>query len=218
MNISEMTTAWINLDEATENARRMEDLFARIGLKNTHRIPAVKIEPDEPHPDPMERCWLGLGESHAKALKYIRDKLPAIVFEDDVDVTAWYENNELPPFPEGADAIYLGVSVGNSRTKAIDIGGGYAKIENMFSLHAVLYLTERYVDAALEIQKEATHKWKRNCDVGTSVIMGNYNVITPHSPWFYQKASPDALHNWEPLTNRPLNIIPAIYANGPVGH
>lgn len=206
MNIRDVNIAWINLDEATENAKRMEELFGRLSLEKTHRISASKIEPSEPHPNPHERCWLGLGESHMNALKYIKDKLPAIIFEDDVEITEWYKDGELPDIPEGTDAIYLGVSHGNPATKAVDINCGYAKISDMFSLHAVLYLNEKYVDATLAVQDEATHKWKRNCDVGTSSLMGSHNVITPYQPWFYQKASSEALNNWESLTYPPLKL------------
>jgi len=216
VNICDITTAWINLDEATENAERMVDFFNRSGLKNTHRISALK-RPSPPGTRPSEEHYVGVGESHIKSLEFIRDKLPAMICEDDLEMTEFFEDGELPPIPEGTDAIYLGISHGDNQYEAVDIGGGYAKIKKMLAAHAILYLTPRYVDAVIDIAKKAMYEWKRPFDVGTYCIMENYNVITPHKPWFYQKAAPDALNNWEWITKPPLKIKSPNYVNGPRG-
>ncbi len=207
MNLRDIDTVWINLDEATENAKRMEDLFDRLSLSKTHRISAIK-KPSPPGTRPSEVHYVGVGESHIKCLEFIRDKLPAVIFEDDVEITeAFPLDGEIPDFPEGTDAIYLGTSHGDNNYEAVDIGGGYAKIKRMLAAHAILYLTPRYVDAVIDIAKKAMYEWKRPFDLGTYSIVENYNVITPHVPWFYQKAAPDALNNWEEITRTPLRIL-----------
>ncbi len=216
MNTCDIFTAWINLDEATDNAERMEDFFKRAGFKNTHRISALK-RPSPPNTRPSEEHYVGVGESHIKSLEFIRDKLPAMICEDDLEMTEFFEDGELPPIPDGTDAIYLGISHGDNKYRAVDIGGGYAKIEKMLAAHAILYLTPQYVDAVIDIAKKAMYEWKRPFDVGTYCIMENFNVITPHKPWFYQKAAPNALNDWEWITKPPLKIISSNYADGPIG-
>jgi hypothetical protein len=207
MNLRDVNIVWINLDEATENAKRMEDLFSRLGLTKTHRLSALK-KPSPPGTAPSEIHYVGVGESHIKALEYIRDKLPAVIFEDDVEITDWFpENGDIPEIPAGADAVYMGTSHGDNNYEAKDIGGGYARIKRMLAAHAIMYMTPAYVDAVKEIAKVAMYEWKRPFDLGTYSIIENFNVITPHAPWFYQKAAPDALNDWESITKTPLKII-----------
>ena len=66
----------------------------------------------------------------------------------------------------------------------------------MLSMHAVLYLTQSYIDAAIkEIKKYQRLNW--HCDAACAEIQKQYNVCALNPPLFFQD---------EPI-NRPITKI-----------
>tara|TARA_Y100001937_G_scaffold62817_2_gene86248 strand:+ start:1076 stop:1771 length:696 start_codon:yes stop_codon:yes gene_type:complete len=210
IDIRDLTCRWINLDTATENAKSMNDLCDSLSIGSHERFSARTLPSPEGTP-PTEIHYRGVGQSHIDCLTSVRDQLPALVLEDDVEVSEDY--SPLIEVPDNTDAIYLGISHGDGAYKAMDIGNGLAKISEVLAAHAVVYLTERYLDAVVSVANHCIHEIYRPFDIGTYGIQKDFMVVTPHRPYFYQKASPESLNNWEALTRHPLNIRP----NGPVG-
>ena len=218
IDVQNIKCMWINLDSATDSAERMTGLLKDLGISNNKRLPA-RILPCPEDTRDSEKHYVGVGQSHIDCLKEIENEFPAMILEDDVVLTETGEiffNSEHPKIlevPDGTDAIYLGTSHGDGKYTAIDIGGGFAKIHNVLAAHAIVYTSERYIKAVQEIANRCIYEIHTPFDIGTYNIQQNFNVIAPHRPFFYQKAQPDALNNWEDITKHPLNIKPAI----PVG-
>lgn len=210
IDIRDLTCRWINLDSATENAKSMESLCESIGIKDNERFSA-RVLPSPEGTRPSEKHYRGVGQSHIDCLLSVRDNLPALIFEDDVEVSEDFSHKI--EVPDNTDAIYLGISHGDGRYRAVDVGKGIARISEVLAAHAVVYLTEKYLDAVVNIANHCIHEAYTPFDVGTYNIQKNFLVVTPHKPFFYQKANSESLNNWEHLTRHPLNIVP----DGPVG-
>ena len=203
IDIRELNCRWINLDTATDNAERMNNLCDKLEIKNNKRFSA-RVLPAPEGTRPSEKHYVGVAQSHIDCLLESRDNLPSLIFEDDVDVTEDFR--PIIEVPDNTDAIYLGISHGDGRYRANDIGGGMARISEMLAAHAIIYLSKRYLDSVVGIANQCIHQWKRPFDCGTYMIQKDFNIIAPHKPFFYQKAGEDALNDWEALTRPPLKL------------
>ena len=74
----------------------------------------------------------------------------------------------------------------------------FKRIYNMCSSHAVLYLSQKYIDAAVNII-EAYLNAEVPLDVALPSIHKDFKILTPNSPYFYQKDQPE-------LTNLSLEV------------
>lgn len=146
---------------------------------------------------------VGCGMSHLKLLsenKEFASSNGLLVLEDDIQLTG-INTNLVFDIPKNTDAMYLGISrfgfiprvnVGIFDSVFFsDVDDNYKRIFNMCSTHAIIYLSERYVDAVINII-EFCLKNDIAFDLGIASIHKNFNILTPKNPIFYQKDQPDA--------------------------
>ena len=139
--------------------------------------------------------------------------MPFLLLEDDATITEDYQNTI--EVPDNTDAIYLGTSHGDGRYTSLDIGGGLLQIGRMLAAHAIIYITDKYRQAVVDIAKECLYERHVPFDLGTYQIMEKFLVVTPHRPWYYQGPNGESLNNWESITRTPLQIKGS--AMGPIG-
>ena len=204
IDIRNVRCRWVNLDSAEENARKMEEQFEQIGLKNHERLSARVVEPPPETPKTIYH-YRGCAQSHIDILENEKET-PLLILEDDAKITEWF-NPIIDNIPDGADAIYLGVSQGDGRYFAQDMGNNLAKVCGVFATHAILYLTERYKQAVIETAKDFVYNKNTPFDLGCAMVQKHFNVITPHLPYFYQADERSSANKWENLTRQPLRMM-----------
>ena len=204
IDIRNVRCRWVNLDSAEENSKKMEEQFKTHGFKNYERFSARVIEPP---PTTQKAVWhyVGCAQSHIDILESEKET-PLIILEDDAKLTDYF-NPLLKNIPEDTDAIYLGISHGDGRYMAQDIGHNYARIQGIFATHAILYLTEKYKKAVVDIAKDFVYNKLSPFDLGCAMIQKQFNVITPHLPFFYQADERTSANKWENLTRQPLRMV-----------
>ncbi|MBC8443068.1 MAG: hypothetical protein H8D80_02625 [Proteobacteria bacterium] len=188
LDLSNLKTYWINLDEKTDRKETMENLFDELGIKNHERVSAVKAQP----------YYYGCGMSHIKTLEMgLATGKPFLVLEDDVAHTDGF--TKTLDVPEDVDAVYLGYTVWSDdkdrslmsrMTNPLEVkqhDDNFVKISYMTSLHAVLYMTEEYVKGCIESMTDWVQNKDWHCDVATAEIQKDFNVVLPlGEAWFYQ--------------------------------
>ncbi len=116
---------------------------------------------------------------------------PLLLLEDDVE---WNGQTEVY-VPEGADAVYLGISKrGGSFYNGYDDGpskfkpfrSDMVKVENMLSTHAILYCSKRYKEDVIQRLTGILGQAHYFSDVVISRIQRYYNVYAYKCPFFYQ--------------------------------
>ena len=133
---------------------------------------------------------------------------PVIIFEDDANITEHY-NNEID-VPEDADAIWLGTSiyglVNNWESMSLRDGiyltqpkktgeyNNFYKVENMLSLHAVVFITNKYKQSMLNYLQYLINK-QTAPDIITAETMKYFNIYACKKPMFFQD---DNAHNSSP--------------------
>ena len=172
-----------------------------LGFNNVTRIAGVY---DNPY-------YIGLAKAFINALEdgINLEEEKFIVFEDDAAPTEKFKN-EIE-IPDDADAVYLGVGPWGFRRGQDPKGGadfnGSAfeevnnfpevfKIHSTLTCHAILYISKKYVKAALE-------SYKKSIDLGHfgdaqiyfDGLFDKYNVYAI-GPFFYQNdlSKPSVLH------------------------
>ena len=205
IDIRDVKCCWINLDSAKENAKKMESQFEELGIKNHKRLSARQIEPPVGTPKTIYH-YVGCAQSHIDILEN-EPETPLLILEDDAKfIPEWY-NPIIENIPDDTDAIYLGISHGDGRYFAKDIGNNLAKIKGVFATHAILHITERYEKAVVDIAKDFVYNKQTPFDLGCASIQHHYNVITTHLPLFYQADERDSANKWENLTKQPLRMM-----------
>lgn len=205
IDIRNVRCRWVNLDSAEENAKKMEEQFKDMGLKNHERLSARVVEPPPETPKSVYH-YRGCAQSHIDILESEKD-VPLLILEDDAKIISEWYNPIIENIPDGTDAIYLGVSQGSGRYFAQDIGHNLAQIKGVFATHAILYITERYKQAVVDIAKEFVYGRNTPFDLGCATIQQQFNVITPHLPYFYQADERTSANKWENLTRQPLRMM-----------
>tara|TARA_R110000803_G_scaffold156305_1_gene220838 strand:+ start:150 stop:554 length:405 start_codon:yes stop_codon:yes gene_type:complete len=129
-----------------------------------------------------------------------------VVFEDDIVSTKHLQT--MFSVPADTDAVYLGVSnYGTIRNNNYGYAGivlasqetaDFKRIYNMCSTHAMVFLSQRYIDAAAKIIETYLDSGVP-CDVALASIHKDFKVLTPNNPYFYQKDQPE-------LTNFSLQV------------
>lgn len=143
---------------------------------------------------------IGVAKGHLAALR--AQHLPCLLLEDDVRVVP--DSHGLPQdldpkflfeVPEGADAIYLGTSLYGRLHGRTAYGGviatrtGYNNllaVYNMLSMHAVVYLTQRYKDHVINLLERHIASPSGGVDDPIADSMGKYNVYALKTPYLYQ--------------------------------
>jgi len=205
IDLCNVYTRWINLDEKTDNAEMMEELFQRCGMKNTHRFSAIRKNATHPGVRPGEEHYPGIGESQFACMRDICEKgFPGLILEDDVEVTDLFPHDGVIEVPDDADAVYLGISHGDGNYKAVEVGKGLCKISKMLSAHAILYTSDKYITEVLNSVPDAMYSQNKPFDVFTYQLQEKFNVYAFTTPLFYQADAKNNANKWEAITRTPL--------------
>lgn len=182
INVTEIPTYFINLDQHTEKRESTEAVLSELGFKNVKRVPGVF--------DSNSR--LGCTLAHKKALETALDETdgPFLILEDDIKIRNRITTYDIP---DSTDALYLGIS-----RWGIYNGKGFRQISierhsediyrlyNMLSGHAILYINREY--AKLLVQ--AYQFYVDTVDVqdkGNAELMKYFEVYGLTNPIFYQE-------------------------------
>jgi len=203
IDIRDVKSRWINLDSAEENAKSMVELLDSLGIKDHKRSPGRIIAPPDPSTDKTIYHYVGCAQAHIDILE--NNDAPVLVLEDDVKTTDW--QTPILDIPDDTDAVYLGISHGDGRYFAQDLGNDYAKIKGVFACHAILYLTDKYRKAVVEVAKDFVYTRHQPFDLGVAQLQAHFNIITPHLPHFYQSDERTSSNKWENLTRQPLRML-----------
>lgn len=196
IDLRDVEIFYINIKKDKEKNRSMLDLIDQFGFNHSQRIDATYI-PDNP--------ISGCAASHYKILSSI--KSPAIILEDDCVIK---NNTSTIEVPDDADAIYLGLSQwgyknDTSKPKNFDFikhksMQGIYKINSMLATHAILYLTNEYINACTRVAKYSADNGV-HVDQGFARIQRYYNVYALANPIFYQQSN-KAATNFKLSNNR----------------
>ena len=138
INLLKIPVFYINMTKDTNKNEYLSSKLKELGFESITRIDAIQDK----------KGIIGLSKSQNLALSQIRP--PFIILEDDCDPKYFTPEIEVP---EDADAVYLGNSPWGRLngyhgllTKTKKINENTYRVFNMLSSHAILYLTDSYVD------------------------------------------------------------------------
>lgn len=149
--------------------------------------------------------YVGLAEGHVKALT--SGAPPFIIFEDDARVLPARAQTAFV-IPDTADALYLGTSTygrvrratGPYQVLAAEHTTDYLRVYNMVGLHAVAYLSERYVEHALNTLLRYIRDPQGACDDPIADSMHEWMVLALRRPLFYADDGKANICTSEPIT------------------
>ena len=178
----------INVDSDTSRLSEVTQVL------DTLEMPFIRFSADTTPspPNPYGKHLIACSKSHLSLLKKM--KPPTLVFEDDIVPTKNF--SKTLSIPEDADAVYLGVSTyGTVRNNYFGYPGvvmttqeteTMKRVYNMCGAHAVLYLSQEYIDAAISIVENYIER-QVIVDVTLPHIHKDFKILTPNNPFFYQK-------------------------------
>lgn len=199
INLIDIPVFYINMKKDKDKKNYIEKRLRDVGFKNINRIEAVEDK---------ENGRRGLSKSQFIALNQV--EAPFIILEDDADPKYFKSKIDVP---DDADAVYLG----NSQWGYMQSYSGFYlkykkvkgkkdiyKIYNMLSSHAILYLTQEYVDVCKRTTKYCAEEYDMPMDVPFAMIQRFFNVYTTDSPFFIQKDYESKMSAAPKYTNRKL--------------
>jgi len=194
VNLLESPVYYINLDDEEDKRKSTETLLKRMGFRNVQRIPAIF------HP---KGRIIGCARSHYEILKNATP--PFIVIEDDCALNKDFVN--MIELPDDADALYLGISHWG---RYLNHSGPYVHYEklndeivrvyNMLATHAIMYLSQPYIDICKRIAYHYGYEVEGHLDIGFAEIHKLYNVYSLDEPLFRQ-------YDWSAVTTGRLSQV-----------
>lgn len=207
IDIRKVKTLWISMKKDNTNSLAMESLLTNNKFENIGWTRGIKIESEnqqwlnEIRWGGKRSHYFGVALAHKHVLSENLNSDPLIVLEDDVDIET-NSNFELE-VPEETDAVWLGLShAGQPLYEKID--DKISRLRHMLSVHAVLYLSEKYKKHVIEQVDDCLFSKDRPFDVGLYHNQTNFNVYVMNTPIFYQSDAKNSANKWEYLTRRPL--------------
>jgi hypothetical protein len=199
MKIIDLKTIYICPDNNEKYHKRkihMDNLLTTIGFKDfTHFVSST-----DNYPSCLNKATIDILENNLDT--------PVLILEDDIE---WTGLDEFV-FDPTADAIYLGLSKsGGHPTDNIHLGystfekwsDSQARVMNMLSGHAILYISRKYKEAVLESFKNNPYYYN---DVLLSRLQSKFRVLANKIPAFYQSSKFNKTMHEENWTNIRLNI------------
>lgn len=180
LKLTDIPVFYVNLDEENEKRKRTETMLKVLGFNQVSRLPAIRHESGR---------IIGCARSHYEILK--SQKPPFIILEDDCTLNKEFMNKiELP---DNADALYLGISHwgrylnhSGPYVHTTKINDEIVRVHNMLATHAILYLSDSYVDICKRIAYHFGYEVENHLDIGFAEIHRFYNVYSFDVPLFRQ--------------------------------
>lgn len=199
INILEIPVFYINMKKDGNKRIHIQRQLEELGFNDITRINAIEDK---------ENGRRGLSKSQLMALSQI--PAPFIVLEDDADPNAFKPFIEVP---DDADALYLGNSQWGLQSSHAGFYLKYKKVEgyseilriyNMLSSHAILYLTQDYVDMCIRTTRYCAEEYPMPMDVPFAMIQRFFNVYAVNNPMFIQKDYEGKMSAAPQFTNKKL--------------
>jgi hypothetical protein len=194
LNLLDIPIYYVNLDDEDQKRKNTESMLKCIGFKYVNRVSAIKHEKGR---------IIGCARSHYEVLK--DTKPPFIIIEDDCALNKDFVN-EIE-IPDDADALYLGISHWG---RYLNHSGPYVhyqsvndeivRVYNMLATHAIMYLSQQYVDICKRISYHYGYEVEGHLDIGFAEIHKFYNVYSYDEPLFRQ-------YDWSAVTSGKLSEV-----------
>ena len=183
LDLREIPFYYINLDDAVERKERTESQLKELGIKRIIRVPAIR----------HSYGAAGTPRSMLRALEIAHNGKPFVLMEDDVAVKRW---EPVIDIPDESDAFYLGIS-GWGRMNSHSgpfvqwerVSDEVLRVYNMLSGHAIMYISDAYIDLAKRISYHAGYNIEDHVDIGFAEVQRWHNVYAFDDPYFYQTSS-----------------------------
>lgn len=185
IKFKEIDAYYLNLDSDEEKRFSTENALTTLGFKNIFRIPSVY---DKKHKR------IGIAKSFITALQTAKaqSKLPFAIFEDDISIQNIQRDFKLP---NDADALYLGISPwGNVPLKSVGVYNSISamkvnknlyRIFNMHGAHAIIYLSETYVNFLISAIEKAID-YQCHQDIIRAQSQKFFNIYAVNDPVVFQ--------------------------------
>jgi hypothetical protein len=185
---------YINLDDQEEKRKQSETLLKQMGFRYVERFSAIKHDTGR---------IIGCARSHHEILKNL--KPPFIIIEDDCALNRDIINQI--EIPDNADALYLGISHwgrylnhSGPYVHVTKINNEIVRVHNMLATHAILYLTQSYVDICKRIAYHYGYEVEGHLDIGFAEVHKYYNVYSLDTPLFRQ-------YEWSAVTTGSISEV-----------
>lgn len=192
IKLTEVPVYYINLDSQDEKRKRTETMLKQMGFNAVQRFSAIEHESGR---------IVGCARSHYELLSVC--KPPFIILEDDCTL-----NREIVNYfelPDNSDSLYLGISHWG---RYLNHSGPYVHYEkineeiirvfNMLATHAIMYLSESYVEMCRRISFYYGYVVEGHLDIGFAEIQKFFNVYSFDNPIFRQ-------YEWNAITSGKLS-------------
>lgn len=182
INLEKIPVMWATCEKTVAARKpRIIDSLNRVGVTNPEQI-------DCPMTDPY---FVGLAVGHIYGLN--RHKPPFLMMEDDANLIPGNERRVFE-VPDDTDALYLGSTTYGRHRKttsansviSADFNQDYFRPYNMLALHAVIYLSSRYVDHVLKQMNYYLCSHNGACDDLVADTMHHWNILCCKKPVFFQ--------------------------------
>jgi len=191
MDIKNIPTYFINMDEHTDKKKSTESALEIIGFKNVTRVPGVGGFGQN----------IGNTMAHIKAISTALESTsgPFIIFEDDIAIK---NSNTIIDIPETADALYLGISkwglYNGHGQKIISIeqhGKNLYRIYNMLTTHGILYFNRDYAKLLMKAYSFLVSV-SEPVDKANAELMKYFEVYGLSDPMVYQEVENEDTTNF----------------------
>lgn len=197
INLLDIPVGYINLERDKDRNVSVRIQLQTLGFQDVTRYPG-EFNTNGP---------AGLAAAAARALDTI--SAPYLLLEDDVVAN---EFKEILDIPDDADGIYLGTSnwalQGNKTTHYLKYKKtefpGIFKISNMLSAHAILYISDAFLQANLDACIRSQHPPFEPIDVQFARNQKSFNIYCVDVPFFVQKEFSKAMSDAPNWTNMRL--------------
>lgn len=188
LDLRNIPVIYINLERDVVKRERLEALLSELGFKSVTRLDATSTSKEIPV-NAQAIAW-----SHKRALELVKSSgTPAIILEDDCTLMNFKPIIEVP---SNAEAFYLGTSIAGlgitdktlkkhqvSRNSIAEAEPDLFKIYGMLSTHAILYLSQEYVDMSIRVCNQGIRTGVPH-DVHLNHIQELFNVYCYRLPAF----------------------------------
>jgi len=190
--LSELPSAYINLDSEPERRASTEKVLAELGIQGPVRVPGV-VMPGE--------YWKGLAQAVGNALELMGTG-PFVLFEDDIAIGSLLPTIDVP---DDADAVFIGISnrgvrIGERIARPYSLEfmpvPGYPHLRRVFNAisgHGVVYVSQRYISEVKRAAAEAQLPEGFHYDVLTAPSHRTMNVYALAEPVVYQNDVTDKI-------------------------